>query len=225
MDTAASPRRAVDQSLVARVVGSYIKKKPAFSSGHVGAHPALSINRCWRWGNRLNRSRRPQRCRIRRSVTRDHLVCLECGRRGDMLRRYIQVRHGLSTVGAAISSCPSCAGLLGEAIEIAKQLSLGKHLRQDLLPSQPDQPGGEDKPRQTPPPDPAFAWFRGSAVRARANCGGNPVSSFGTLGEALAVYLPDLVSLSEKGTSAFSIPVDHVGGKEHVHRTARCHGL
>jgi predicted transcriptional regulator len=32
---------------------------------------------------------------IRRSVERDHVVCLECGFRGQMLRRHLRVAHGL----------------------------------------------------------------------------------------------------------------------------------
>jgi predicted transcriptional regulator len=33
---------------------------------------------------------------IRRSVTRDYVVCLECGLRGQMLRRHVTTAHGLS---------------------------------------------------------------------------------------------------------------------------------
>jgi predicted transcriptional regulator len=33
---------------------------------------------------------------IRRSVEQDYVVCLECGFRAQMLRRHLQVRHGLS---------------------------------------------------------------------------------------------------------------------------------
>ena len=33
---------------------------------------------------------------IRRSVHRDHVVCLECGWRGQMLRRHLDTGHGLS---------------------------------------------------------------------------------------------------------------------------------
>src|ERR1700757_2689005 len=32
---------------------------------------------------------------VRRSVQRDHVVCLECGFRGKTLRRHISMRHGL----------------------------------------------------------------------------------------------------------------------------------
>ena len=32
---------------------------------------------------------------IRRSVQRDHVVCLECGYRGQMLRRHLSTAHGL----------------------------------------------------------------------------------------------------------------------------------
>lgn len=34
---------------------------------------------------------------VRRSVQRDHVVCLECGFRGKTLRRHLGTRHGLQT--------------------------------------------------------------------------------------------------------------------------------
>jgi len=34
---------------------------------------------------------------IRRSVQRDHVICLECGFRGKTLRRHLGTRHGLQT--------------------------------------------------------------------------------------------------------------------------------
>jgi hypothetical protein len=33
---------------------------------------------------------------VRRSVHRDHVICLDCGYRGKTLRRHISTRHGLS---------------------------------------------------------------------------------------------------------------------------------
>lgn len=33
---------------------------------------------------------------VRRSVTRDHLVCLECGRKLKTLKRHLQTAHGIS---------------------------------------------------------------------------------------------------------------------------------
>jgi len=33
---------------------------------------------------------------VRRSVQREYVVCLECGFRGQVLRRHLQVRHGLT---------------------------------------------------------------------------------------------------------------------------------
>jgi hypothetical protein len=33
---------------------------------------------------------------VRRSVQRDHVVCLDCGYRGKTLRRHISTRHGLN---------------------------------------------------------------------------------------------------------------------------------
>jgi predicted transcriptional regulator len=87
-------RRAVDQSLVAKVVSSYVKKNQLSPA----EMPTL-INTVYQSLLTLGQPPEPEPATpavpIRRSVTRDHVVCLECGWRGRILRRHIQVRHGL----------------------------------------------------------------------------------------------------------------------------------
>src|SRR6266436_6753232 len=88
-------RRAVDQSLVAKVVSSYVKKNTV-SSAEI---PTL-ISTVYQSLLALGKAPEPEPAtpavQIRRSVTRDYVVCLECGWRGLILRRHIQVHHGLS---------------------------------------------------------------------------------------------------------------------------------
>jgi predicted transcriptional regulator len=91
MDTS---RRAVDQSLVAKVVSSYVKKNQLSPADM----PTL-ISTVYQSLLALGKPPEPEpptpAVPIRRSVARDYVVCLECGWRGDMLRRHIRVRHGL----------------------------------------------------------------------------------------------------------------------------------
>jgi predicted transcriptional regulator len=88
-------RRAVDQSLVAKVVSSYVKKNRLPPEDI----PAL-VNTVHQSLLALGKPPEPEPpipvVPIRRSVTRNYVVCLECGWRGRILRRHIQARHGLS---------------------------------------------------------------------------------------------------------------------------------
>lgn len=69
---------------------------------------------------------------IRRSVQHDHVVCLECGFRGQMLRRHLRVMHGLEpaayrTRWKLAAEHPITAPLYTERRSMmAKQLGLGR---------------------------------------------------------------------------------------------------
>jgi predicted transcriptional regulator len=72
---------------------------------------------------------------IRRSVQRDYVVCLDCGYRGQMIRRHLMTAHGL-TVDAyrARWNLPRDHALVAPAYSerrsgLAKQLGLGRHGR------------------------------------------------------------------------------------------------
>jgi predicted transcriptional regulator len=146
MDTTASSRRAVDQSLVAMVVASYVRKNPLSPADM----PAL-ISTVYQSLLTLGKPPEPEpptpAVPIRRSVTRNHVVCLECGWQGDMLRRHIHVRHGLSTEEYRTRwKLPSHHALVAPAYSerrsgIAKQLGLGQHLRVDPSAGKPAGPG------------------------------------------------------------------------------------
>ncbi len=131
MDTS---RRAVDQSLVAKVVSSYVKKNTVFSA----EMPAL-INTVYQSLLTLRQPPEPEPATpavpIRRSVTRDYVVCLECGWRGLILRHHIQVQHGLSRDDYRTRwGLPSHHALVAPAYSerrsgMAKQLGFGQHGR------------------------------------------------------------------------------------------------
>src|SRR6266404_3676971 len=69
---------------------------------------------------------------IRRSVQRDHVICLECGFRGKTLRRHLGTRHGLQTAEYLrrwdlASDHPLTAPAYSEQrSSMAKQLGLGR---------------------------------------------------------------------------------------------------
>src|SRR5438105_1545741 len=83
-------------SLVAKIVGSYVKKNQIAPVDI----PTL-IATVHRSLLSLGEPAEPEQPRspavpIRRSVMPNHVVCLECGWRGKMLRRHLQVSHGLN---------------------------------------------------------------------------------------------------------------------------------
>jgi predicted transcriptional regulator len=69
---------------------------------------------------------------IRQSVSRDYVVCLECGWRGSMLRGHLVVRHGLTrdeyrAKWALTASHPLTApAYSARRAEVAKQSGLGQ---------------------------------------------------------------------------------------------------
>jgi predicted transcriptional regulator len=129
----ASSRRTIDPTLVAKIVSSYVRKYQLSPADM----PAL-INTVYQSFVALGKP--PQlepptpAVPIRRSVTRDYVVCLECGWRGHMLRLHIQARHGLNADEYRTRwELPSHHALVAPAYsqrrsEIAKKLGLGQHL-------------------------------------------------------------------------------------------------
>jgi predicted transcriptional regulator len=87
----------VDLYRVVRIVGSYVRHHQIAPDQLirliVEVHRALSSLRQGA-APQVPEPRLPA-VPIRRSVQRDYVVCLECGFRGKMLRRHLQVQHGL----------------------------------------------------------------------------------------------------------------------------------
>jgi predicted transcriptional regulator len=73
---------------------------------------------------------------IRRSVQRDHVVCLECGYRGQVLRRHLSVAHGLEPAEYRVrwklpADHPITApGYSERRSTMAKQIGLGREPRE-----------------------------------------------------------------------------------------------
>jgi predicted transcriptional regulator len=76
---------------------------------------------------------------IRRSVQRDHIVCLECGYRGQMLRRHLSVAHGLEpaeyrTRWKLSADYPITApGYSERRSTMAKRIGFGRRPRQAVV--------------------------------------------------------------------------------------------
>jgi predicted transcriptional regulator len=145
-------RRAVDQSLVAKVVSSYVRKNQLSPADM----PAL-INTVYQSLLTLGKPPEPEppipAVPIRRSVTRDYVVCLECGWRGHVLRRHIGARHGLSAQeyrtrwGLRFDHALVAPAYSERRTGIAKELGLGQHLRVAPPAGKPARPGRRGRRR------------------------------------------------------------------------------
>jgi predicted transcriptional regulator len=92
-DNPTAPRT---QSLVAEIVSSYVKKNQIAPADL----PAL-INTVYQSLVTAGKATEPEPARtpavsIRQSVRPDYVVCLDCGWRGQMLRRHVKRAHGLT---------------------------------------------------------------------------------------------------------------------------------
>jgi predicted transcriptional regulator len=153
-------RRAVDQSLVAKVVSSYVKKNRLPPADM----PAL-INTVYQSLLALGKLPEPElptpAVPIRRSVTRDYVVCLECGWRGHTLRLHIQAKHGLSADeyrtrwGLRFGHALVAPAYSERRSEIAKKLGLGQHLLGGPSAQTPARPGRRRRRRAAPDAAPA----------------------------------------------------------------------
>jgi predicted transcriptional regulator len=86
----------VSQSLVTRIVSSYVRKNKVAPADipnliHAVSQSLLALGKAAEPGQP-----RSPAVPIRRSVSANYVVCLECGWRAKMLRRHLQVSHGLN---------------------------------------------------------------------------------------------------------------------------------
>jgi predicted transcriptional regulator len=90
-----STAQMVDLSLVAEIVGSYVAQN-SIGVDQV-AELIATVHRSLSGLGQSAPAPAPlvPAVSIRRSAQRDHVICLECGYRGQMLRRHIRVAHGL----------------------------------------------------------------------------------------------------------------------------------
>lgn len=151
-----SSEQKVDRSVVAEIVSSYVAKNsiaidqiggliasvhrtlsglgtnaPATTTSAEGLTPAVSI---------------------RRSVQPDYVVCLECGFRGQILRRHLLTAHGLEpaayrTRWKLASDHPLAAPAYSASRSVmAKQLGLGRKPAAAEMPAAPRRPGRPRRP-------------------------------------------------------------------------------
>ena len=93
------PSPTLDIELTTNIVAAYVRRS------QIGADqlPALISNvhqaliGVGKPSTEANQKRTPA-VPIRRSVHRDYVICLECGWRGQMLRRHVATGHGLTVV-------------------------------------------------------------------------------------------------------------------------------
>ena len=91
------PSSTLDRELTSTIVAAYVRQNQ-ITSAQLGAlistvHQALSA--LGKAAADIEGERTPA-VPIRRSVHRDYVVCLECGWRGQMLRRHLVTGHGLT---------------------------------------------------------------------------------------------------------------------------------
>jgi predicted transcriptional regulator len=88
-----STQQAVDLSLVARIVRSYVAQNTIGIDQLAGL--IAEVHRSLIGLGQSAPAPPAPAVPIRRSVQHDHVVCLECGYRGRVLRRHLRVAHGL----------------------------------------------------------------------------------------------------------------------------------
>jgi predicted transcriptional regulator len=92
-----TPSASINREFVTKIVAAYVRRNQ-FASDQLATlistvHQAFSG--LGKPVAEVSADRTPA-VPIRRSVHRDHVICLECGWRGQILRRHVATSHGLS---------------------------------------------------------------------------------------------------------------------------------
>ena len=152
MATASAP--GVNLSQVARIVSSYLRHHQLGPDQLIGL--IVAVNRALAGlGVGPPPVQEPPRpaVPIRRSAQREYVVCLECGFRGQALRRHLRVRHGLEVAAYRTRwNLPSDHPVTAPAYSarrsaLAKQIGLGRP-RAPVEP--PPTPRRRRRPRRAP---------------------------------------------------------------------------
>jgi predicted transcriptional regulator len=148
------PRSAsLERALAAKIVGAYLRRNPAPADGLAAlistVHQALANIR--KPATEPAAERAPA-VPIRRSIHRDYVVCLDCGWRGQMLRRHITTAHKLtvedyrSRWNLSADHAITAPGYSERRATMAKQIGLGRGNRRT--------PGGASEPENPTAPQP-----------------------------------------------------------------------
>ena len=144
------PSALLDRELTANIVAAYVRRNQV-GSDQLGMLISTVYQAFVGLGKptaEVNGERTPA-VPIRRSVHRDYVICLECGWRGQMLRRHLATGHGLSVDQyRARWNLPrehpiTAPGYSERRSGLAKQIGLGRGRRassQAPVPVAPEEP-------------------------------------------------------------------------------------
>ena len=172
----------VDPHLTATIVGSYVRHHT------VGADQVSDlIATVHRALGQLGQPNQPEEVRtpavsVRRSVSQDYVVCMDCGYRGKTLRRHITTRHGLNRDeylkrwGLHSDHLLTAPAYSERRSILAKELGLGRKSTAEMAPAA--SPIAAPTPvdvDQGPQPTPARG--RRSRSAAKSTDGGNELAA------------------------------------------------
>jgi predicted transcriptional regulator len=135
----ASSAQTVDLSLVAWIVRSYVAQNTIGIDQLAGL--ISTVHRSLSGLSKSAPAPAPllPAVSIRRSVQRDHVVCLECGFLSQMLRRHIRIAHGLEPAGYRVrwklpADHPITAPAYSERRStLAKRIGLGRRPQEAVV--------------------------------------------------------------------------------------------
>jgi predicted transcriptional regulator len=164
--------KTINPSLVARIVRSYVVRN-ALSPGELSNLITTVHRSLTDLGAPVPQPASTPAVAVNRSYGRDFVICLECGRRGVMLRRHLTVSHGLSpreyrSKWGLKDTHPIVApAYAARRSTLAKQLGLG-HSRQstEAAPAPPaPTPKRRGRPRRATP-------LTNTAIASTGQCDG-----------------------------------------------------
>jgi predicted transcriptional regulator len=158
------PSASVNRELTATIAAAYVRRNQ-IGSDQLGTLISTVYQALVGLGKAATEAEveRTPALPIRRSVHRDYVVCLECGWRGQMLRRHLDTGHGLSVDQyRARWNLPRehpivAPGYSERRSGLAKQIGLGRSRRssreepEPIAPETPPTPQPRSRRRGRPP--------------------------------------------------------------------------
>jgi MucR family transcriptional regulator, transcriptional regulator of exopolysaccharide biosynthesis len=147
------PSASVDRELTTQIVAAYVRRNQIAADQLPGL-----IATVYRALGRLAKplaepaSERTPAVPIRRSVTRDFVICLDCGWKGSVLRRHLMISHGLSPdqYRASWNLKPdhpvTAPGYSERRSMLAKQIGFGQRGRRSRTTAAPKTPTPQKRP-------------------------------------------------------------------------------
>src|SRR5438874_868510 len=89
---------ADDQRRTTQIVAAYVRKNLITTDQIAGLINSVHSTLSGLGKEVVEEPPRVPAVSVRRSVRPDHIVCIECGYKGKMLKRHLQSRHGLSVI-------------------------------------------------------------------------------------------------------------------------------